>query len=64
MGFFGKRKSSHWHQKINATAAGKYPLEVALEESINLTPVPNPKYPWAQLRLHTDLYLKTKGQLK
>ncbi|MCJ1396283.1 hypothetical protein MMC18_009172 [Xylographa bjoerkii] len=64
MGFFGKRKSGHWHEKIDATAAGKHPLGVAVEESLDLTPVLNLEYPWTQLRLHTDLYLKTKGQLE
>ncbi|MCJ1386186.1 hypothetical protein MMC17_009312 [Xylographa soralifera] len=63
MGFFGKRKSGHWHRKIDATAVGKHPLEATLEESVDLIPVLNLKYPWTELKLHTDLYLKTKGQL-
>ncbi|MCJ1294460.1 hypothetical protein MMC34_006018 [Xylographa carneopallida] len=64
MGFFGKRKSGHWHQKIDSIAAGKHPLEVGLKETTDLIPVLNATYPWTQLRLQTDLYLKTKSQLE
>ena len=53
--FFGQRHSNGWHRQVDITAAG--------EQSITIGPIPNQRFPWAQLRQHTDLYLKKKGKL-
>ncbi len=50
---FGMRKSHDWHARVDHTARrGGQPL---LESEI-----PNPVFPWAEVRLHTDIYLSKK----
>ena len=54
--YFGTRKSHDWHEKVNSTArrGGQQPL---------VSGALNSAFPWAELRLHTDLYLRKKGDI-
>lgn len=52
---FGQRQSDCWRGKVNGTVCLQYPLQTPSE-------IPNPDFPWGQVRLHTDLYLKKKGK--
>jgi hypothetical protein len=52
---FGHRQNDCWRQKVNRTVGLQYPLQAKSEE-------PNPDFPWAEARLHTDRYLKKKGK--
>lgn len=53
---FGQRQSDCWRAKINGTVGFQYPLLAPSEK-------PNPNFPWAEARLHTDLYLEKKGKI-
>ena len=53
MGWFGRRHD--WHQKVDTAVAGVSPIEADQM-------VPNPNFPWLQLQVCTDIYLKKKGQ--
>ena len=55
---FGTRKCHEWHEKINKT------VKTAHRSPPFISGSPNPAFPWAQLRLHTDIYLKKKGDLR
>jgi hypothetical protein len=54
MVFLGQRHSNGWHQRIDATAAGKHP---------GLDPLSDQTFPWDALRWHTEIYLGKKGAL-
>ena len=54
MVFLGQRHSNRWHQRIDATAAGKHP---------GLNPLSDQTFPWDALRWHTEIYLGKKGTL-
>src|SRR4051794_17120683 len=54
MVFLSQRHSNGWHQKIDATAAGKHPSLNALSDQT---------FPWDALRWHTEIYLGKKGTL-
>jgi hypothetical protein len=55
---FNTQKSHEWHEKINKT------VKTAQRNPLFISGSPNPAFPWAKLRLHTDIYLKKKGDLR
>jgi hypothetical protein len=54
MVLLGQRHSNGWHQRIDATAAGKH---------LGLNPLSDKTFPWDALRWHTEIYLQKKGTL-
>jgi len=54
MVLLGQRHSNGWHQRIDATAAGKHP---------GLNTLSDETFPWDALRWHTEIYLGKKGTL-
>jgi hypothetical protein len=56
LGFFGLGRGENWHRQITTTAADYHLID---QENR-----PNPHFPWANLQLITDTYLKKRGQLE
>jgi len=57
MVFFRARHSRDWHEEVHATATS-YSLTT---EGFPLWP--DTKFPWDQLKSHTEIYLKKKGKI-
>jgi len=53
---FGQRQSDCWREKVSSTAGLQYPLRIPSGK-------PNPDFPWAEVRLHTDCFLKKEGKI-